>query len=95
MSHSFLALLRVHTRVDKVLLRQRDTRIFHQFRSKSILRVATLRELPWDRLPDVDGAVTNLQDEEWCARTLKNVLSGSAAGFPTDSNVIFRDAIDL
>jgi type 2A phosphatase activator TIP41 len=95
MSHSFLLLFRAHTRIDNVLIRQRDTRLFHAFGTDYIVREATLRELSWDRIDGASGeGASKLLDEEWCARTLL-AGCGDGAVYPTDSNVVLRDVIGL
>ena len=41
---------RTYLRVDSVILRVRETRIFHEFKTKKIIRNITWRECPWSQL---------------------------------------------
>ncbi|KAI9033117.1 TIP41-like family-domain-containing protein [Hyaloraphidium curvatum] len=100
MPKCFLVLLRMHTRVDHVLLKQHDTRVFHEFGTDSLLRVSTVREAKWDEVPHdpLESALArtqNLLDEDWIARILLRLGSGRSDGFPTDSDVVARDRIFL
>lgn len=53
MPNCFLVLQRLYLRVDFVLVRCRDTRIFHDFHSGEVMRDVTWREVEWARLSDV------------------------------------------
>lgn len=85
MPRSFLILLRMHTRIDHILIRQRDTRIFHSFGSHHVIRISTFREMPWDKIRGFDP-----RDEEACARGL---MEASECEFPTDRDVVMRDLV--
>eukprot|EP01137_Pigoraptor_chileana_P013386 Opistho-2@66841 len=52
----FFALMRFFLRVDDVLVRIHDTRIFHEFGTASIMREYTAGERSYDELREITGA---------------------------------------
>ena len=52
MEDSFFALLRQYTRVDDVIIRIFDTRIYHEFKDDFILREFSARENSYDELKE-------------------------------------------
>ena len=55
MNDCWFVLLRSYIRLDKVALRILDTRYFHKFGSKEIIRDFIVKDETWDRLRDVKG----------------------------------------
>ncbi|KZT62784.1 type 2A phosphatase activator TIP41 [Calocera cornea HHB12733] len=88
----FFLLARFSLRVDNVIFRQHDTRIFHEFSTDILIREMAGWEVPYAtlraRLPTPDDR-TNLTDTQWVANVLnempasvtQNKRSGAGTGW--------------
>ncbi|KAL1922334.1 uncharacterized protein VTP21DRAFT_9873 [Calcarisporiella thermophila] len=75
MPSCFFILQRFFLRVDDVLFKMNDTRVYHEFGTNSILREYTAREESYDRIRSMipkkqAGDVSMLTDENWVSSVL-------------------------
>ncbi|KAJ3216888.1 hypothetical protein HDU67_008795 [Dinochytrium kinnereticum] len=94
----FLVLLRLFLRVDEVLFRVNDTRVYHEFGSSSLIREFTSKEVDFEAIkskmpkppawqPASHEDLSMLMDSNWVAHVLSTM--------PSKSSVLKKDKIAL
>lgn len=83
MPHSFFILSRLFVRVDQVLFRIFDVRVFHSFESNTVIREQTGLEADYDLVKsylEKPDDLSPLTDANWVYQTLKRISDEGKGG---------------